>query len=440
MGTSPSVPRLFLLSALLLVAGLALFAYNWSSYPVQFSLYVGMLVGAAVLSEHYAPTIRGHSASIALPLAVAALMLGGPCTAAVVAAASAIRRDSFETSRMRAISFFNFGQYAVIYGLAGLIYTRLGGPILAGDTMTHLRASDFPQALLPMGGAVVALVIGNVILTAVGIQVLYESAPLDALAGVLPHAPSLAALGFVGYLIAQVVASSALALPLFLFPLMLARQIYQRYAVMEEAYVDTVRSLVSALEAKDPYTRGHSVRVAEYAVGLGKRLGHDERTLDILEKSALLHDIGKLALSSAVLVKPTRLSDDEFAAMRRHPIAGAEMVDRIPPLRGLSPLLRQHHEWYDGTGYPTGLAHPEIHHLARILSIADAFDAMTTTRAYRPAMNQADALGELARGSGTQFDPQLIEPFIEVLSSDGGLSVDTALGATRVGLPEAGRP
>ncbi len=226
-------------------------------------------------------------------------------------------------------------------------------------------------------------------------------------------------------------ASNVWALPLFLFPLMLARQIYQRYAAMSDIYVDTVRSLIGALEAKDPYTRGHSDRVATYAVGLGRRLGFDDRMLDKIEKSALLHDVGKLALASSILIKPSQLTDDEFAAMRMHPALGADMIERIPPLRALSVPVRQHHERFDGTGYPSGLGGSVTHDIARVLAVADAFDAMTTTRAYRPAMHPEEAVVELYQGMGTQFDPDVVRLFVEMLREDGGSLAESSRAVTQ---------
>lgn len=421
MDKGPAVPRLFrFLAIAMFLLGAALFVYNWIHYPVGLSPYLILMVIGAVVSEHYAPTIGGHSASVALPLAVAAMTLSGPCAAAVVLSLAAIRRDSLSSKRLLVVTLFNSGQYSVMFGVSGMLYTRLGGPVLDGETMRHLVSSDFPRALMPMVVGIAVATAINLAITGLGVAALYQMRARDAIAGVLPHGPSLVALGFVGYLIAQVVASSPFALPLFLFPLMLARQLYQRYAAMKDAYLDTVRSLVGALEAKDPYTRGHSERVAEYAVLLGRKLGHDERTIDMLEKSALLHDIGKLALSSALLVKASRLTTDEFEAMRRHPAIGAEMIQRIPPLRSLAVQVGQHHEWFDGAGYPESIAGGNIHPLARILSVADAFDAMTTTRAYRPAMNTARAVTELLQGSGTQFDPTLVGPFVEMLHQAGG--------------------
>jgi HD-GYP domain-containing protein (c-di-GMP phosphodiesterase class II) len=212
---------------------------------------------------------------------------------------------------------------------------------------------------------------------------------------------------------AQVLAINPIALPLFVAPLVVAQQLYSRYAALKSAYVDTVRSLVGALEAKDPYTRGHSERVAEYAAGIGAALGLDSRSQERLAYAALLHDLGKLEVPSRVLTKPGRLDYDETEAIRGHPARGAEMVSRIPPLRDLAEFVRLHHEWYGGGGYPKGLDSKDIPQSALILAVADCYDAMTTTRAYRPAMPREAAVAELIRCAGTQFDPVIVRAFIE---------------------------
>jgi HD-GYP domain-containing protein (c-di-GMP phosphodiesterase class II) len=248
---------------------------------------------------------------------------------------------------------------------------------------------------------------------ALGITTLRDQTLRSSLAGLTWLVPSQLALAFVGYLIAQVLAISLLALPLFAAPLLVARQLYQRYAALKEAYADTVRSLIGALEAKDPYTRGHSERVARYALKLGAAVGLDSRTLERLEYAALLHDLGKLAVPGEVLTKPGSLTDEEMELIRLHPTRGADMVAKIPPLKDLSDLVGAHHEWYGGGGYPLDSHSPAIPQLSLILCVADSYDAMTTTRSYRPALTHDQAIAQLIGGAGGQFDPDLVRAFIE---------------------------
>jgi putative nucleotidyltransferase with HDIG domain len=221
------------------------------------------------------------------------------------------------------------------------------------------------------------------------------------------------AFGVIGYIIAQVLAASPWAFVLFVFPLLVARQFYQRFSALKSAYTDTIRSLVGALEAKDPYTRGHSERVAKYAVIIGEASGLDSRALYDLEHAALLHDVGKLALPGVLLRKTGQLTDDEWIAVKNHPTTGAQMVQRIPPLRRLAKAVEQHHERLDATGYPFGLDGDGLSAAARILAVADSFDAMTSDRPYRRGLSYEDAIAELIRCSPGQLDREVVRTFID---------------------------
>jgi HD-GYP domain-containing protein (c-di-GMP phosphodiesterase class II) len=229
------------------------------------------------------------------------------------------------------------------------------------------------------------------------------------------------ALGVVGFIIAQVMAVNVTAFALFIFPLLVARQFYQSSTALKSVYKDTIRSLIGALEAKDPYTRGHSERVAEYAVLIGRQAGLDSRSLDDLENAALLHDLGKLALPGPLLRKAGALNDDEWCAIREHPNLGADLVRRIPPLRPLADVVERHHERLDGSGYPLGLTGQGLSVAVRILAIADSFDAMTSDRPYRAGLSAEEALAELRQCSPSQLDPDLVEAL--AAANEWGLSV-----------------
>ncbi len=172
-------------------------------------------------------------------------------------------------------------------------------------------------------------------------------------------------------------------------------------------------TLSAALEARDPYLRGHSTRVTAIAESLARRLGWRGERLDALRLGASLHDVGKIAVDAGVLRKPGALTDDELAQIRTHPTAGARLIEGFEDFRPALPYVRHHHERWDGEGYPDRLAGEEIPIEARLLGVADAFDAMTSDRSYRAALSVEQALAELQRCSGTQFDPALAEKFIE---------------------------
>jgi HD-GYP domain-containing protein (c-di-GMP phosphodiesterase class II) len=182
--------------------------------------------------------------------------------------------------------------------------------------------------------------------------------------------------------------------------------------------------LSAAVESRDPATRGHAARVTVLADAVGRRLGWDEPRLAALRLGATLHDVGKVAVPVAVLRKRGPLTEAEAAQVRVHPAAGACVVAAIAAARPALPCVLHHHERWDGRGYPHGLEATEIPHEARLLAVADAYDAMTTSRPYRAALPAAAALAELERCAGTQFDPHLVGAFLDVWA--GGARVSRA--------------
>jgi putative nucleotidyltransferase with HDIG domain len=176
--------------------------------------------------------------------------------------------------------------------------------------------------------------------------------------------------------------------------------------------------LSRAIEGRDAYTRGHSARVTELALAVARRLGWSEERLASLRVGGPLHDIGKLGVSRDVLGKKGRLDDAEFAQIREHPKIGARILLRVAAFREALPYVLYHHERWDGNGYPTGKAGEEIPVEARVLAVADAFDAMTSDRPYRRALTRRQALAEVERCAGTQFDPRIARVFLEVFGEE----------------------
>ena len=182
---------------------------------------------------------------------------------------------------------------------------------------------------------------------------------------------------------------------------------------MRELFIATIKSLAAAIDAKDPYTRGHSERVAMFSVAIGRELGLDEKALDRVQIAGLLHDVGKIGIEDAVLRKPDSLTEAEYATIKRHPAMGASIMGPIRQLRDIIPGMRHHHEALDGTGYPDGLAGGEIPLIARIIAVADTFDAMTSDRLYQKAKDDDFVIQTLLRLSGSRYDPKIVEAFIK---------------------------
>ncbi len=194
----------------------------------------------------------------------------------------------------------------------------------------------------------------------------------------------------------------------------LERQVNEQAHRIQELFLQGVQMLARALEAKDAYTRGHSIRVSQYAVATASRMGFEGESLDGIRLGGELHDIGKIGTREAVLHKPGSLTDEEFRQITEHPLLGERMLS---PLAHDSPdvlrIVRSHHERLDGRGFPDGLRGEKIPIEARIVAVADAFDAMTTRRPYRESRPPADAMAELRRVAGSQLDPEAVEAFVE---------------------------
>lgn len=187
---------------------------------------------------------------------------------------------------------------------------------------------------------------------------------------------------------------------------------------LEKAYLDTIGILRQTVEAKDPYTRGHSDRVSEYSVLLGKKLGVDEETLRILKIGGLFHDIGKIGIPDSILLKESKLDDEEYSQIKNHPSIGAHILGDAAIFKEIIPIVLHHHERYDGHGYPSQLAGEDIPYIARIAAVVDTFDAMTSKRSYRNALPIDVVKDEIKKCAGTQFDPEMADAFLDILEND----------------------
>jgi HD-GYP domain-containing protein (c-di-GMP phosphodiesterase class II) len=233
--------------------------------------------------------------------------------------------------------------------------------------------------------------------------------------------------GLIGLMIAVLwnTQLSGFAAVLVLLPLFVARWTFAQYAQQQAAYDATVRTLVQAVETKDYYTRGHSERVSKASVMIAQQIGMREDRVTSLRYAGILHDVGKLGVPTRVLQKSGPLTEAEFQAIQLHPVRGLEMVREIEFLGEAYSGIMHHHERLDGRGYPMGLAGDEIPEFARVISVADAFDSMTSTRSYRAARSVEEALEELRSCAGTHFDPLMVRALLRAVAEHGWEPAET---------------
>ena len=203
-------------------------------------------------------------------------------------------------------------------------------------------------------------------------------------------------------------------------------ELNRTYDMLKTRYMDTIEALRLVVDAKDIYTRGHSDRVAYYATKIGKAIGVGESDLEMLRISGFFHDVGKIGTADDILLKTESLNEREYEEIKKHPLKGAHILSAVSMFKDVVPLVKCHHERVDGRGYPEGLRGDEIPFLARIISVADAFDAMMSDRLYRSKLNLEDAKKQLIGGSGTQFDGEVVNVFIKLLEDYGQMVAEVA--------------
>jgi HD domain len=341
---------------------------------------------------------------------LAAVVLLGPLAAALVGAVSLVspRRQLLLAERL-----FNAAMYAVCGLAAGQTYVALHGHV---GPPTQL---NFGQIVIAFAAAAAVHVLANHTLIW-GVYRLNRGSGMLRREGLESSLPLLlvsdlgyACLGLVIAALWPVVGWFSAVL--VLVPLFVARWAMGQFAEQQRAYAATMNALCQAVETKDYYTRGHGDRVSRGAVMIARQIGMSSNRTDAIRFAGMLHDVGKLGVPTQVLQKTGALTEDEYAAIQLHPMRGLEIVREIGFLYEALNGIMHHHERIDGRGYPMGLAGHEIPEFARVIAVADAFDSMTSTRSYREAKSIDQAIGELRRGAGTQFDSLIVEAFIAAL-------------------------
>ena len=195
----------------------------------------------------------------------------------------------------------------------------------------------------------------------------------------------------------------------------LGKKVDEKTRQVKQLMFETITAIAQTIDAKDPYTKGHSERVAKYSVQIAEELGISENAIQQLHSIALLHDIGKIGIPDAILLKPARLTDEEFVIMKTHTTIGAKILESLNSIDRISYGALYHHERFDGKGYPKGLVGKEIPLFGRIICVADALDAMTSNRSYRNYLPAEKVLSEIENGRGTQFDPEITDALLELI-------------------------
>lgn len=404
-------------AALAYVAGLvllALGAVGWAlSDPPSLSTLAWLSLGyLATQLRRSAIDARSVVFTLSSLIVMAAFPIAGAEAATLLALWGVLALDVRDPVKLS----YNGAQDVLCAALGGLAYERMGGPV------GHLIAEDFLAVLGPFATAVLVHAATNILLLMVVLR-LAQGARLRSLWRSIfaRTAPAYVGYGIVGLLLASLWLGGLgpLSLPLLLLPLFIARWVFGQYAAEKESYEATVRTLIQAVETKDHYTRGHSERVSKGSVMIARELRMADDRVESLRYAGLLHDLGKLGVPTRILQKTGRLTADEFAAVQQHPMRGVEIVRDIEFLGEARAGILHHHERVDGLGYPMGLQGEQIPEFARVIGVADAFDAMTTARSYRGARSVEEAVGELQRGRGSQFDPRMVDAFLQALARDG---------------------
>jgi HD-GYP domain-containing protein (c-di-GMP phosphodiesterase class II) len=348
--------------------------------------------------------------SVSFSAALAAVVLVGDVGAALVGATAVLSARPGLALHKR---LFNGAQFAICGYAAGQVFDWLGGhDVPAADRFTDM--------LVPFMGATAVFVPLNLVLFAVMLALVGLRTDEVPLRGLVQFLISYLGYATFGLLIAGLWATvQSISAVLVLLPLFIARWAFGQYLAQQRSYDATIAALCQAVETKDYYTRGHCTRVSSASTMIAQEIGMGPERMRAIGYAGMLHDVGKLGVPTKVLQKEGRLTEEELAAIQLHPMRGLEIVRGIDFLDEAFAGIMHHHERQDGKGYPMGLAGAEIPEFARIIAVADAFDSMTSDRAYRKAKSIEEAIAELRKGAGTQFDPVMVSAFIRAVDRRG---------------------
>ena len=411
----PSLPiaaRLYIIG--LAVVSAALLAASFTFVQVEYTRQLVItLVAVATFSllletVEFPLLIDGDTSFSTVAYTAMVFLLPFPLPA-VTAAVVVVAADIHARRPIRS-AIFNASNFVLTLGLSSLIWHTLGGGTPIADAPFTPRI--FGAILLVLGifyGVNVFLT--NVIIAIVGrrsIKYIWLTNDLDL---VLPYI----CLEVVGLLGALVYLTAPVVLPLLIVPAVTTYLAFEMIHRLQRQTREAMVAMADAIDQRDPYTADHSRRVAELAVQIAEAHGMNERDVERVRLASRMHDIGKIGIGNDVLHKSGKLTDDEWEIMRSHPVIGEQLLKPYRQFRHETTLVRSHHERWDGRGYPDGLRGTSIPLGARIIAVADSFDAMTTSRPYRAALSREHAVNEIRNGALAQYDPQVVASFLHVM-------------------------
>lgn len=367
--------------------------------------FFGILVVLAELLPVQLP--RGISASVSFAILYAATIVTGPSAGTWVALIAGVIHSVHTRVGLQKWAF-NIGQIIIAVVASGVVYEAFG---ITGVPDNLLRMA------VPASAAGLTYFVLNSLLVSGAVSLSTGASLWRIWRGSLTSIyVSFAGLGILGAIMAIAYSRIGLVSALIIFvPLLVARYAVQQTVKITQSHYALVESLTAALEAKDGYTSGHSMRVSDLSVKIARRMRLPESRVEIVEYAGMLHDIGKIGIKDELLNKTGPLTSDDFCNIRSHVVKGAEIVAPAQFLSGVAEIIKCHHERYDGKGYPSGLIGDAIPLEARILAVADAFDAMISDRPYRKGLGEDEAVRRLVAAAGTQFDPAVVRACLEVL-------------------------
>lgn len=393
------------------IISVILFFAIFKEFSVNFNLHLLVFIIFAIITESvviFTPNKGGVTLTFGIVLSVAVLF--GPSEGLICATASILFSVYKMDGQVR--HFLNIPWYKTLGNLNAYIISSGISSLLFIYLNQGLKFKEGSIIFMFIAG--ILFILMDVMLITTFMIVNSQAEPImlfkENFRGVLPNFFGLSTVSII-IVISYLKIGIEMILILF-FPYMLIRYSFKLVYDMQENYLSTIKALSSALEEKDPYTKGHSERVEKYSIMIAKEIGHSKVDIQQLQYAAIFHDIGKIGVEDSILHKPARLTQEEYEAIKRHSQKSVNILEGISFLKKAIKFIESHHEGYDGTGYPKGLKGEEIPLESRIISVADVYDALITDRPYRKAMTNKEALDIIREETGKKLDPFVVEKFL----------------------------